>query len=117
MKNSFKKLLVEPFCLWGLTFSLIVLFLALFFLILFWRNLPPQIPLFYSYLWGEKRLGTKEQILLLPGLAFLFFLINLSLAVRFAYKEPLLARILIWTNLFLAFVNSFALIQILRLVG
>ncbi len=36
---------------------------------IFYQQLPPVVPMFYSLPWGEAQLATKEMMLLIPGLA------------------------------------------------
>lgn len=44
--------------------------------IFFFNRLPPQIPLFYSKIWGEDQLAETWMIFLLPIFMTLFVLIN-----------------------------------------
>ena len=43
------------------------------------KNLPSQVPLFYSLPWGEAQLGSKPQLLLLPSISLLICLVNLTI--------------------------------------
>lgn len=36
--------------------------------------LPPEIPLYYSHEWGERQLGSKWELLLVPFIANVFYL-------------------------------------------
>ncbi|MBI4100624.1 hypothetical protein HY439_02680 [Candidatus Microgenomates bacterium] len=117
MKNSFKKILNNPPYLWGIVFTVVVILFSVFLLVLNWQNLPPQVPIFYNRLWGEDQLGKREELLLLPSIAFVFFIINILLATKIYLKEGLISLILIWTASFLAFAGIFTLLQIIRIVG
>lgn len=92
----------------------------LFFLMLifgiFWFNLPPLAPLFYSRAWGEEQLAPNLWFLLLLGFSFLFLVINLRLASIFVKREKLLAYVLIWTSLILTILTSVTLVRIFLLV-
>jgi hypothetical protein len=94
----------------GLLFFLVIIFG------LFWANLPPLIPLFYSHSWGEEQLAPKFWFFLLPSLCFLFLIFNLRLASIFVKKEKLLAQILIMTTLILTLLVTVTLIRIFLLV-
>lgn len=58
----------------GISFVLIIA--QAVFLVFFLKNLPPEIPLFYSLTWGAKQLASSRQLFLLPILCLLIFLIN-----------------------------------------
>lgn len=116
MKDALKNLCQDPFCLWGVTLSLIPLTLGTFFLASFWSRLPPQVPLFYSRVWGEEQLAQKYQIIILPAFAILAFLFNFFVSARLFPKEPLLARILIGSSCLLVFILILALFQIVNLI-
>lgn len=87
---------------------------SLFLLIIFWAQLPPQVPLFYSLPWGEEQLASPLLLLLVPGsvLAIIFF--NL-ISTAFFPEEKLLLRTLSLTSLLCVFLGLFALIKIILL--
>ena len=116
MKKSFENLLGDPLCLWGVSFSLLFLFLSAIFLGLFWSRIPPQVPLFFSRPWGEEQLASKNQILLLPSLTLAFFFFNFLSAVKVFDKEPLLSRILVITSTVLVFIFIYGLFRIITLI-
>lgn len=116
MKKSFKNLVSDPVCLWGLSFSLLFLALSGIFLALFWSRIPPQVPLFYSRTWGEQQLASKTELLLLPSLTFSIFLFHFFLALKFFSKEPLLVRILMVASAVLAFAFVYTLFRIVTLI-
>lgn len=47
-------------------------------ILLFFRNLPQRMPLFYSLPWGEGQLAAKMQFLILPSIIVLVTMLNLS---------------------------------------
>jgi len=61
--------------------------------------------------WGEKRLGTKEQIFIPIAVTFTIFLINLFLSALSYEKMPLISRIFSVTTFMAAL---FTLIFIVR---
>lgn len=96
----------------GILLSLLLIFLQTLFLLLVYRALPNQIPLFYSRPWGESQLAAKFFIWLLPGLSTFFFLINLVLVKKNA-EYQILARILSLlsvANTILFFITQFKII-------
>lgn len=75
----------------------IFIFLSLIFIAVFiwkWRELPPQIPLFYSLPRSNESLGYSIQILTLPVYSLIFFFFNFIIA-SLIYKRERLAAILL----------------------
>lgn len=96
--------------------SFALLFLTLAFLILIWRKLPPQIPLFYSLPWGEDQLGSPFFLLILPLGSLFWGILNFFLAVFSFEKEPLAAKILVWATALLTFLATLTLVKIIFLI-
>lgn len=92
--------------------------ITLFTLVLIWKwnHLPPQIPLFYSLPYGTEILGKKIQIFLLPFLTLTIFTLNLTFAIFIYKKEKLLAKILIFGGIFVAFLLFLTFLQIVFLI-
>jgi hypothetical protein len=95
----------------------LVLFLTFLLLILKFRFLPPQVPIFYSLPWGEEQLGNPTYLFILPLLAFLLGLVNFFLAKIILTKEPLAAKILIWSSAFLALFMAITVFEIVFLIS
>ncbi len=99
--------------------SLIFWQLGLWTLFLNWKILPPQVPLYYFRSWGESRLGTREDLLLLPLSAGLVLLFNLWAALYFYQreKEKLLAQLLLLNSVVVNFLAFIYLYRIVNLVS
>jgi hypothetical protein len=83
---------------WG--FGLIVLMVAL--TTLSFSRFPPQIPLYFTLPWGEARLAPKQMLYLLPGITFLFLMLNILIARSVRHLSPLLPRVLSVSTLVVA---------------
>lgn len=90
--------------------------LSLLILILKWPSLPPEVPLYYSFPWGEEQIATPFELLILPLFSFLIFILNFFLASMFLEKEPWLTRILILTSTIFSFLSMLTLIKIIFLI-
>ncbi|MBL7078559.1 hypothetical protein ISS42_02790 [Candidatus Shapirobacteria bacterium] len=92
---------------------LIIILLAfqLITIVLFFTQLPPEIPLFFSRPWGQFQLTSPFSLLLLPLFSFIILLINLFLASLLIEKNEFLTNILTLSSLIFAF---FALVAILK---
>lgn len=88
------------------------LFLFIFF---FLFSLPPEIPLFYSRPWGESQLAPAVSIWLLPLTLLATGSLNLYLAARFFEEFPFIARVLIWSNVLIAFLTTVSIVKIIIL--
>lgn len=79
---------------WGLLASMTFLTAAFVFLLVFFTNLPPFIPLYNQMPWGEERLGTRLELFIPLIIAVSIFFTNTILAYGFYAKMPLISRIL-----------------------
>lgn len=57
-------------------------------------KLPGVVPLYFTLPWGEARLTSKYMLYILPGLSFLFFIINLIVSQALRHLSELLPRVL-----------------------
>lgn len=49
-------------------------------IVLLSKYLPPKLPLFYSLPWGDKQLGSVQQLFILPAIILLVTLLNLIIS-------------------------------------
>jgi hypothetical protein len=92
-----------------------VLMIAAFLLKL--NHLPPQIPLFYSRLWGEDQLADTWLIFLVPIFLTLLIFINNNLLKRFFYENELIKKMFYYLNLFLIIGFTLIFIKIVFLIS
>lgn len=81
------------------------------------KTLPPQIPLFYSRLWGENQLADFWFIFLLPVFLNLLFFINDYIFKKFYPDNELIKKIFYYFNFFLIFSFTLIFIKIIFLVS
>ncbi len=81
------------------------------------NTLPPQIPLFYSRLWGENQLADTWLIFILPVFLNLLFFLNNYLFKKFYSDNELIKKIFYYLNLFLIFGFTLIFIKIVFLVS
>lgn len=74
------------------------------------KTMPPQIPLFYSQLWGENQLADSLMIFILPIFMNFLFFINQYIFNKFYAENVFIKNIFYYLNLFL--IVSFTLIFI-----
>lgn len=96
--------------------SLILLLGQILIILIFIRQLPPQIPLFYSRPWGNEQLSPFWGISILPGLSLLVFLLNSLLSLTLKKEPKLLANSLQATSTIFSLFCLITLFQILKLI-
>lgn len=105
--NIFKTFLI----LW-----LVPLVLTLIYILFYFRNLPTQIPLFYSRLWGESQLAARPYIFLPVAGTFLLGIFNFSLATSFHSKDKIFSYLLSGTMILLSFLAAITTFNIINLL-
>lgn len=77
------------------------------------KHLPPQIPLFYSKVWGEDVLADSWFIIIIPILMHLFVFLNLLINNKFFKEEAVIKKIIYFFTYFLIATFTFIFIKIL----
>jgi len=85
--------------------------------ILKFNRLPPQVPLFYSSLWGEDQLVDTWVIILLPFFMNLLFFINNYVKNKYFADNELVKKIFYYLNIFLILTFTFIFVKIIFLVS
>lgn len=82
-----------------------------------WPSLPPQIPLYYSVIWGEKQLASAWELSIIPTLILSVSIINFAIAFFLVRDQELFVKILIYTALFCSGLLFITLFKIIFLVS
>lgn len=101
-----------------LTYSTATFFavINLLYILFFFSKLPPFLPLFNQFPWGEKRVGTKTEIFIPLIIVGIVFLSNFFIAGTLYQKMPLVSRILCVTTLLISFFAFLFAIRTIALV-
>jgi hypothetical protein len=91
--------------------------LVLVIFILRFSHLPPQIPLFYSKLWGEDQLADTWMIVFIPILINAFYFLNIYIYRRFFSQIVIVKKIIDFVNIFLMVVLTLIFIKIVFLIS
>lgn len=102
--------LKKPFLLGLSTIGITLIILAIF-----WRGIPPQIPLFFSKPRGEAQLGTSYMLLVPLSFSLLLLIAN-SLFIQILSPYPLLKRIVILGGTTACILAAITVIRILFVV-
>lgn len=92
---------------------LVLLGASLLLLGVFFRKLPPVVPLYYSLPWGEEQLAKTNELFLIPLSIVILFLLNILLSIVFLKKDNFLVQLLLWS---LATFTLFGLITLIKIV-
>lgn len=99
-----------------LRWNLLFISISLIYLTARFGQLPPQIPLFYSLVWGETQLASAAGLFLLPTLSIVVALLNHFLAAFLLKGSTLLSRLLIIFSLVFSVLSTIALFRIINLI-
>jgi len=124
--NTFKRLEIrreaqrnfaaDKFFFWVLVVCLVIVVAQIFLILVSWRKLPPQVPLFYSYPWGETVLARPFELWILPIATIFFTVLNFFLAVAIFGENRFLHRILVVASLIVAVASFYDLVRIISLI-
>lgn len=96
--------------------SVFILFVALVFLLFFYRSLPPFIPVFNQLPWGEERLGDKLTIFIPLAIASTMLIGNMIFSQALYDKMPLVVRMISITTFFISFITLIFIIKTTQLL-
>ena len=102
----------DSYVLIFLRFGILLILIQTALLLINFKNLPSEVPLFYSLPWGEKRLVDTGFLFLLPSLSLFILLINFLISKKIYDKERLLSRISLFIALTFVVLTIITLFQI-----
>ncbi|MCL5797964.1 MAG: hypothetical protein M1366_04140 [Patescibacteria group bacterium] len=82
-----------------------------------WKQMPPQLPLFYSLPRSTDTLGTKLQFFSLPLFSLVIFSLNTFIASFFYKKDKLISALLVGGACIISFLFFITYLKILLLVA
>lgn len=82
-----------------------------------YTRLPPQIPLFYSKVWGEDQLADTWFILLIPIIMNIFYFLNIYLSKKFPVGDWFAHKVLHYLNIFVIVSLTLVFIKIILRVS
>lgn len=115
-KLTIKKITKNNYFRRGFYSWLLMISIQISVLIIKWPQLPPAVPLFYSYPWGEKQLAPPQELIIFPASTMVFALINGLLATLAYPKNTLIAAIFLIASLFVNLIATIGLLKIVYLI-
>lgn len=102
---------------WILISSVILFLLQTISIAIYFKRLPPEIPLFYSRPWGSQMLAGKAFIWLIPAMALFFIFFNFLIVILFERENKFLSRVLLATSLIVGFATFYGTLKIVTLLA
>jgi hypothetical protein len=94
MKEFFKDVRSDRLTFRVFIATFIVILLPLPYILFFYRNLPPYLPVFNQLPWGQSRIAPPWEIFLPSLISLLILIFNLVLSSVLYKKTPLVSRML-----------------------
>jgi hypothetical protein len=98
---------------WSTSVSILMALILSTIYLIYFDQLPNQIPFFYSLPWGDTQLADKKQFFILPALIVLTALVNLTITWHLHSSQLTMKRIIVSSTTIIALL---ALIAGLRII-
>lgn len=100
--------------------ELLMAFICLLIFPLVWwvyRNVPPEIPLFYSRPWGESQLVSASILYWLAGSNIIVVAAHTFLAIKFHKNHRFLSQAVLWSGIYILAVVTISILTVYSRVG
>jgi len=98
---------------WAWLSPVVIAFILALIILIFFKHLPPKLPLFYSLSWGEKELVSSNQFLIIPATIILMALVNLILSWQLHSSQSFFKKILLINSCILSLILTITVIKII----
>lgn len=96
---------------WIGAFPFMLSLLLTLIILIFFKFLPPNLPLFYSLPWGDRQLAKSGQYLLIPATLALITAINLILFHQLHPSQAFFKKVLLVTPLIISLILFISFIK------
>ena len=98
---------------------LITLICLVIFPLTWWvyRNVPPEIPLFYSRPWGEPQLVSASILSRLAAGSIVVVAVHTFLAIKFHENHRFLSQVILWSGIYILAVVAISILTVYSRVG
>lgn len=111
MKNLINNIKADKLTFRGFILSLLLSFFTILYIIIYYRFLPPLIPIFNQLPWGNDRLTPTIGVFIPIAVFIAIFIFNILFASLVYSKNPLIARIVASVTLMLSMINLLFIIR------
>lgn len=111
-KSDYSENLNKNLYLYFASLPLAVSLLLTIFILIFFQFLPPKLPLFYSYPWGDAQLANHQQFFIIPASIVLIDLINLIIIWHLHHQQEFFKKMLVMASLIITLIFLTTFIKI-----
>jgi hypothetical protein len=111
MKNLISNITADKLAFRGFVISLFLALLTVFYIIFYYKSLPPLLPIFNQLPWGNDRLVATLGIFIPIAVFTVIFVFNVLFAAAVYSKNPLIARIVSAVTLILSLMNFLFIVR------
>ena len=104
--------LTKRFYIWTSVTSLIISLILILIIFFLFRYLPPRLPLFYSFSWGESQLASHYQFYIIPLSIILITFINLLISAQLHSSQLFFKKGLLLSSLVITTILTITIIKI-----
>lgn len=101
----------------SLPISLLISATSFLGVLIFYFNLQPQVPLFYSLARKSQYLAAKGWLFLFPALSLLITLVHFSILKMIHTADPLLIKLFTWITVGMQVLLGIALLRIILIIS
>ena len=112
-KNFFSNIAADKLALRGFLISFLLMLITIVYILLYYSNLPPFIPIFNQLPWGNERLTITLGIFISTIIFGMIFLFNIVFTSIVYNRSPLIARIVAAVTLIIAVMNFLFIIKVI----
>lgn len=116
MREFFKVIGKDKITSIGFSASALLILVIFMLILLFYRSLPPFVPIFNQLPWGEERLGKTITIFIPPLTSLIIFILNLFISTLVYERIPLVSRMLAGTSLLITVLTFLFVIKTIILI-
>ena len=104
--------LSKKFYLWTSITPLVISLILILIIFFLFQYLPPQLPLFYSFSWGEKQLASHYQFYVIPISIMVISLVNLVISLQLHPSQLFFKKSLLLSSLIITTILTITIIKI-----
>ncbi|MCL5970410.1 MAG: hypothetical protein M1450_02845 [Patescibacteria group bacterium] len=116
MKEFFKDVKNDKLTFRLFILTLVFVLIPLPYILFFYRNLPPYIPVFNQLSWGAQRLAPPFGIFIPSVISILMLIVNLVLSSILYKKTPLVSRMLAVISFIVALLTLLFIFRTIQIV-
>lgn len=96
--------------------ALVSILVAFLVLLIFFRRLPPEVPLWFCRPWGQDRLASPSWLFLLPAVSFVWYVVDVLFIMYLTAEYLVFSQILIGSSTLVAILSLISLVKIIAIV-